>query len=64
MNRFAIQLLAPSAILSKLSGRTEITVEDIAENGSLFLDARSSASVLQAQAKNDVAGNGRSEYLR
>lgn len=42
-HRFAIQLLAPAAILSNLSGRTEITVEDIEENSELFLDARTSA---------------------
>ncbi|CEQ42550.1 hypothetical protein JCM5296_003294 [Sporobolomyces johnsonii] len=45
--RYALQLLTPAAILSKLSGRPEITLEDVGETDSLFLDAKSSAYMLQ-----------------
>lgn len=39
-NRYALQLLAPAAILAKLAGRTQIEVEDINEMNELFLDAK------------------------
>ncbi|BGO90539.1 hypothetical protein NBRC10512_005257 [Rhodotorula toruloides] len=54
--RYALQLLTPASILSKLSGRTEITLEDVGETDSLFLDARSSAKMLHAR--------GEGQYLR
>mgnify|MGYP001759214962 CR=1 FL=1 len=41
--RFALQLLAPAAVLANVTGRSEITVDDIEQTNSLFLDARSSA---------------------
>ncbi|GAA6063535.1 hypothetical protein JCM10212_004241 [Sporobolomyces blumeae] len=44
--RYALQLLTPASILSKLQNRTEITLEDVGETDSLFLDARSSAMML------------------
>ena len=62
-DRFALQLLSPAAVLSKLSGRTEITVEDVAENSSLFLDARSSARLLAPTGTVDNR-DGRAEYMR
>jgi RuvB-like protein 1 (pontin 52) len=48
--RFAVQLLAPSAIAAKIAGRNNITVEDIKDIGELFLDAKSSAVMLEANA--------------
>jgi RuvB-like protein 1 (pontin 52) len=55
-HRYALQLLTPASILSKLAGRTEIGLEDVGETDSLFLDAKSSARML--------ALNGESQYLR
>ncbi|EGG14966.1 AAA ATPase domain-containing protein [Cavenderia fasciculata] len=45
--RYAIQLLTPSAILSKTNGRTSITKDDIEEVSSLFNDAKTSAKLLE-----------------
>jgi RuvB-like protein 1 (pontin 52) len=44
--RYALQLLTPSSILSKISGRTEIGLDDVGETDDLFLDARASARLL------------------
>ncbi|KAK4056490.1 RuvB ATP-dependent DNA helicase pontin [Microbotryomycetes sp. JL221] len=55
--RYALQLLTPASILAKLSGRNEITLDDVGETDSLFLDAKSSAKML-AQT------NGDSQYMR
>merc|ERR1712137_501233 len=41
--RYAVQLLAPGAVSSKISGRTNVTAEDIRDVGELFLDAKTSA---------------------
>ena len=41
--RYALQLLAPAAILAALAGRTQIEEEDVSEMNELFLDARTSA---------------------
>lgn len=62
--RFALQLLTPASILSKLQGRTEIALEDVRETDSLFLDARASARQLQNGALENGATAGRSEYIR
>ncbi|KAK4055793.1 RuvB ATP-dependent DNA helicase pontin [Microbotryomycetes sp. JL201] len=55
--RYALQLLTPASILAKLSGRTDITLEDVGETDSLFLDAKSSARML-------AQSNGDSQYMR
>lgn len=44
--RYAVQLLTPGALTAKVNGRSSITIEDIKEVGSLFLDAKSSAKIL------------------
>lgn len=49
--RYALQLLAPSSILAKASGRTEIDVGDVEECESLFLDAKRSTKILQENEK-------------
>ncbi|BGP54689.1 hypothetical protein JCM8202_003196 [Rhodotorula sphaerocarpa] len=54
--RYALQLLTPASILSKLQGRTEIALEDVAETDGLFLDAKSSARMLHER--------GEGHYLR
>ncbi len=55
--RFAVQLLAPSAIAAKIAGRNNITVEDIKDIGELFLDAKSSAVMLEANADKYMKWN-------
>ena len=47
--RYALQLLTPASIIAKMSGRTQIDVQDIGEMNSLFLDAKRSAGVLLEQ---------------
>jgi DNA helicase TIP49 (TBP-interacting protein) len=44
--RYAIQLLAPASILGRLAGRDQIETEDIGEMNELFLDAKTSASLI------------------
>ncbi|KIN02531.1 hypothetical protein OIDMADRAFT_195046 [Oidiodendron maius Zn] len=47
--RYALQLLAPSSILARVSGRNQIDVQDVGECEDLFIDARRSAAIV-----NDV----------
>ncbi|TFK65083.1 RuvB-like helicase 1 [Pluteus cervinus] len=44
--RYALQLLTPASILARLVGRTQIEMDDIGEMGELFLDAKTSASLI------------------
>ncbi|KAI0005283.1 DNA helicase [Russula compacta] len=44
--RYAIQLLTPASILARLAGRDQIETEDINEMNELFLDAKTSASLI------------------
>ncbi|VDC01082.1 unnamed protein product [Peniophora sp. CBMAI 1063] len=53
--RYALQLLAPAAILARLAGRDQVLPEDVGEMGGLFLDAKSSAGML---------GEGGGEMMR
>merc|ERR1711920_1201252 len=48
--RYVVQLLTPSSIVAKTSGRESITKADVEEIDSLFFDAKSSAKLLAAQA--------------
>ncbi|EGF78016.1 hypothetical protein BATDEDRAFT_91131 [Batrachochytrium dendrobatidis JAM81] len=45
--RYAIQLLTPASILSKINGREQINSSDIDEANALFYDAKTSAHMLQ-----------------
>ncbi|KAH6572849.1 hypothetical protein BASA50_009523 [Batrachochytrium salamandrivorans] len=45
--RYAIQLLTPASILSKINGRDQTNPSDIEEANDLFYDAKSSAQMLQ-----------------
>ncbi|ODV97919.1 hypothetical protein PACTADRAFT_47752 [Pachysolen tannophilus NRRL Y-2460] len=45
--RYALQLLAPAGVLSKINGKSEISVADIEESQDLFLDARRSLKILE-----------------
>jgi len=48
--RYAVQLLAPAAVTAKICGRTNIAKDDIKDIGELFLDAKSSAILLEENA--------------
>lgn len=48
--RFALQLLSPSAIIANIANRDCITVEDVEETETLFLDGKSSAQRLRDDA--------------
>ena len=45
-DRYALQLLNPASIVAILAGRDEILVEDITEMNELFLDAKTSATMI------------------
>jgi RuvB-like protein 1 (pontin 52) len=49
--RYALQLLAPAFVLAKAQNRQEISVADVEEVESLFLDAKRSASIVQNESK-------------
>jgi len=46
--RYALQLLTPASILAGLSGRKQIEEEDISEMNELFLDAKTSAAMIES----------------
>jgi len=46
--RYALQLLTPASILARVNGRKEIDVMDVAECEDLFIDAKRSASIVNA----------------
>ncbi|KAF9973967.1 RuvB-like protein 1 [Actinomortierella ambigua] len=52
--RYAIQLLAPSNILAKISGRDEIAKSDVEETALLFLDSKRSAKIVVDESRNFI----------
>lgn len=50
--RYALQLLTPSSILARVSGRSQIDVVDVAECEDLFIDARRSAAIVNGETGN------------
>jgi RuvB-like protein 1 (pontin 52) len=50
--RYALQLLAPSSILARVSGRSQIDVMDVGECKDLFIDARRSAAIVNGEMGN------------
>ncbi|CAR26908.1 hypothetical protein ZYGR_0I01800 [Zygosaccharomyces rouxii] len=48
--RYSVQLLAPSGILAGTAGRKEITVPDVEEARTLFLDAKRSTRILETNS--------------
>jgi RuvB-like protein 1 (pontin 52) len=48
--RYALQLLTPSSILARVSGRNQIDVVDVEECEDLFIDARRSAAIMNGSA--------------
>ncbi len=49
VGRYAVQLLTPSYLLSKVNGKTQISRDEINEINELFFDAKASAKILQEQ---------------
>jgi len=47
--RYAVQLLTPSSLLTKINGKDAITKDEIEEISELFFDAKSSAKILAEQ---------------
>lgn len=54
--RYALQLLAPSSILARVSGRSEIDMIDVGECEDLFIDARRSAAIVKSDVQNGLTG--------
>ena len=52
---YALQLLTPASILAKLAGRNEVQQEDIDEMGELFLDAKTSANIINTHQEGKEA---------
>jgi RuvB-like protein 1 (pontin 52) len=50
--RYALQLLTPSSILARVSGRNQIDVADVEECEDLFIDARRSAAIVNSEVGN------------
>lgn len=50
--RYALQLLTPSSILARVSGRNQIDVVDVGECEDLFIDARRSAAIVSGATGN------------
>lgn len=48
-HRYAVQLLTPANLLSKISGKDSIEKEHVEEINELFYDAKSSAKILADQ---------------
>ena len=48
LNSYALQLLTPASILAGLSGRKQIEPEDVSEMNELFLDAKTSAAMIES----------------
>ncbi|KAF8148822.1 RuvB-like helicase 1 [Crassisporium funariophilum] len=46
--RYALQLLTPASILASLAGRSQIEIDDISEMNELFIDAKTSAAMIEA----------------
>ncbi|KAI4386126.1 hypothetical protein MLD38_004086 [Melastoma candidum] len=52
--RHVVQLLSPASIVAKMNGRDNICKDDIEEVTSLYLDAKSSAKLLQDQQEKYI----------
>lgn len=50
--RYALQLLMPSSILARVSGRNQIDVQDVGDCEDLFIDARRSAAIVNSGTSN------------
>lgn len=48
--RYALQLLTPSSILARVSGRNQIDVADVGECEDLFIDTQRSVAIVNGEA--------------
>jgi len=64
-NSYALQLLTPASILAGLSGRKQIEAEDVSEMNELFLDAKTSAAMIESGSFGgwDIWFGPRSTYI-
>uniref|UniRef100_A0A0D6QXB1 RuvB-like helicase n=1 Tax=Araucaria cunninghamii TaxID=56994 RepID=A0A0D6QXB1_ARACU len=53
--RHAVQLLSPASIVARTNGREQICKGDLEDIGSLFLDAKASAKLLQQQSDRYIS---------
>lgn len=53
--RHAVQLLTPASIVAKINGRDKICKADLEEVTALYLDAKSSARLLQEQQEKYIS---------
>ncbi|GFZ20465.1 P-loop containing nucleoside triphosphate hydrolases superfamily protein [Actinidia rufa] len=56
--RHAVQLLSPASVVAKMNGRDNICKADLEEVGTLYLDAKSSARLLQEQQDRELCAAG------
>ena len=47
--RYAIQVLTPANIMSRINGKDGVTKEEVEEVSDMFFDAKSSAKILAEQ---------------
>ena len=48
-HRYIVQMLTPAWVLARINGKEQVTVDEIDEVNELFLDAKTSAKILQEQ---------------
>ncbi|KHG05482.1 RuvB-like 1 [Gossypium arboreum] len=53
--RHAVQLLSPASIVAKMNGRDGICKADLEEVSKLYIDAKSSAKILQEQQEKYIS---------
>ena len=50
--RYAVQMLQPATIVSKVNNNYQVTIKDVEEAAELFIDAKSSSKILMSQSKS------------
>ena len=53
--RYALQLLSPSSILARASGRNQIDIMDVGECEDLFIDAKRSAAIVNGASNGFIS---------
>lgn len=53
--RFVVQLISPSFVLAQTLGKTKISKDEVDEINGLFFDGKSSAKLLQEQARHYIS---------
>lgn len=47
--RYIVQMLTPAWVLARINGKEAVTVDEVEEVNEIFLDAKTSAKILQEQ---------------